>query len=487
MEGLQFTIDNIRDIILRRKWIIVWSLIPCIAISVLLCFTLPKIYRAETLILVTSQKIPEDYVKPTVLAEIGERLATLQQEIFSWTRLEKIIDEFDLYKSLRATRPMESVIGTMRENIELEVTGKQSFTVVYYGRDPETVMNVTNKLANLFIEENLIQRERQARGTTEFLSQELEKIEEKLREQEETISLFKAKYRGNLPEQLDFNLKVINNLIAEGETVNLALSDAKNRKILLQEQLTSMNSVVEVVQDDLGTKRLISPQDPAKAELITAQRRLFELESIYTDEHPEVKRLRAKIALLDGAIAPETQPEGKSASNKRQPNSLYREIETQIKNVDMEIARLEQRVGNNRDKVTEYQQRVAMAPRLEQDIIDITRDYDNKKRIYQELLNKKMVAEQAENLELMKKSEQFEILDPAHWPERPVEPNRKKLITVGLLLGLALGSGLAYFMEYQNRSFYNTSEVEQSLELPVLASIPKWDSLIASDHQKMAS
>ncbi|MGZ3536793.1 MAG: Wzz/FepE/Etk N-terminal domain-containing protein, partial [Thermodesulfobacteriota bacterium] len=168
------------DIGFRRKWYIIIPLVICVLGSYGVCKYLPKVYKATTLILVQPQAIPENYVRATLTDTVANRLNTISQEILSRTRLEKVIQEFELYPKIRKTRPLEEVVEIMRKAIEVKVQEPRrdattnSFSISYEGEEPKIVMLVTNKLASLFIEENLRVREDRAEGTSEFLSKELQ-------------------------------------------------------------------------------------------------------------------------------------------------------------------------------------------------------------------------------------------------------------------------------------------------------------------------
>ena len=100
------------------------------------------------------QRIPESYVRSTVTMRIEDRLRSLSQEILSRTRLETVINEFDLYPELRATRPMESVVEHMRTKIEVDTVRDDAFKITYTAAAPRTAMIVTDRLASMFIDEN---------------------------------------------------------------------------------------------------------------------------------------------------------------------------------------------------------------------------------------------------------------------------------------------------------------------------------------------
>ncbi|PIX26364.1 MAG: protein GumC, partial [Deltaproteobacteria bacterium CG_4_8_14_3_um_filter_45_9] len=188
-EQTPFNIQDYLAIGLRRKWYIIIPLVLCALASFGVYKYLPKVYKTTTLILVQPQTVPENYVRPTITDSMANRLNTISQEILSRTRLEKVIQEFNLYADIRKRLPLEEIIEIMQKAIEVKVQEPRrdrrdqttnSFSISYEGEEPKTVMMVTNKLASLIIEENLKVRESQAEGTSEFLTKELQSMEEQL-------------------------------------------------------------------------------------------------------------------------------------------------------------------------------------------------------------------------------------------------------------------------------------------------------------------
>ena len=160
-----FNIHDYAEIFLRRIWYILIPFTVMLAAAALYAFYLPKMYRATTLILVTPQKVPESFIRPTVTSKIEERLQSISQEIMSRTRLEQVISEFKLYSEEAKSLSQEEIIELMRKDIQVEIKGKEGyFTISYTGKDPRIVTMVTNKLASLFIEENLKLRNNRPRG-----------------------------------------------------------------------------------------------------------------------------------------------------------------------------------------------------------------------------------------------------------------------------------------------------------------------------------
>ncbi|MGZ3603749.1 MAG: GumC family protein [Thermodesulfobacteriota bacterium] len=483
-----FTIQDYLDIGLRRKWYIIVPLVICVLGSFGVYKYLPKVYKATTLILVQPQRVPENYVRPTITDSVASRLNTIGQEILSRTRLEKVIQEFNLYSDIRKSVPMEGIVEVMRRAVEVKVQAnpqnervQNSFSVSFEGKDPETVMMVTNKLASLFIEENLKVREDRAEGTSEFLSKELQGMDEQLRRKEYEIRNFRERAMGQLPQQLDANLRILERLQQQIKTTNESLRAAEDRIIVIQNQIEMMKKreIVRVgSQGDISVDR---GEDPLIAQLRNLRSDLAVAQSKYKENHPDVIDLKRKIADIEPKIREsmrKTKGQGVSGQNLTPPSldpeteRLLTQYTEQYHAAALETKRLREEEKELKQQIALYQRRIEDTPRREQELAFLTRDYDLLKTNYQSLLDKKIQAQMAQNLEHKQQGEQFKILDPARVPEKPVKPDRNKILLIGTVIGLALGLGLTWLRETMDQSFHTVSDVESYLGLPVLATIP---------------
>ncbi|MBW1855596.1 MAG: hypothetical protein JRJ00_13110, partial [Deltaproteobacteria bacterium] len=359
----------------------------------------------------------------------------------------------------------------MRKNIKIDVKasssrrggGVSSFTITYTGESPQNVMLTANRLASLFIEENLKSRELQAKKTTEFLAGELIQLNTILEEHEKKISVFKQGNLGSLPEQREANLRMLDQLILQRQRISNELNDAENRKLLIQQQLLQSGSFVPVASDEQN----IFPAGSAQARINETKRRISRLKNKYTSEHPDVIAAKAELEKL---MAQLTITNTESQEGTDLP--FVSEIDQQLLALSLEINSLKKEDMMFKDKIALYQSRVEMAPKLEQQLSSLTRDYTNTKTAYDDLMRKRLEAEQAEKLEINQQGEQFKVLDPAKVPLRPFKPERLNILLMGFALSLALGGGLIFVAEFFDGSFYTVKDLESSLQLPVLASIP---------------
>ena len=270
--------------------------------------------------------MPESYVKATVTGDVQNRLGMLTQQILSTTRLQKIIETFGLYAEERKALAREDVIAKMRGDINVAMvsgTGAQpaleAFRITYSGKDPRLVAQVTNEIAILFINENLKARELQATGTTDFLQNQLDQTRKTLEAQEGQLRDFRLKHVGEMPEHQVATLTVLGQLQASLQQEGEALNRAEQQRTYLQSMMAQSMPVIDVdTGDEPDNGRPIAsaskqqgktPGTPPST-LSEDRVRLAALLSRYTENHPEVQRLRLQIAEREAKAprAPQAQP-----------------------------------------------------------------------------------------------------------------------------------------------------------------------------------
>ena len=273
-------------------------------------YSLPATYRSETLILVESQRIPEEFVKATVETNLQDRLSSLSQQILSYTRLLEVVKQFDLYKEDRASRPEEEIIERMRSDIQITIEKGWSrdrpgaFRVAYEGKDPQLVERVANRLGSLFIDENLKAREVQALGTSEFLDQQLTEATRRLSEQEALLGKYKQKFTGQLPQQENALIAEMSRLQVQLQGVHDAMNRTQQNQLMIESALAAAqesSSAIEKMVQQIAAEAENPSEQPrggsvsmATSEVI--QRQLDMLRARYTDNHPEVKAAQELLA-----------------------------------------------------------------------------------------------------------------------------------------------------------------------------------------------
>ncbi len=475
--SIQQTIYPYIQLILRRKWIILFGAIPILIAGLIYCLTAPLTYKASALIVVVPQKVPESYVRTTVTGRNDERIRGILQVITSRSNLEKLIKKFNLYPEMRQKYPMEMVVEQMKKDLNIEnprEARRNAFNISFQGKNPQLVTEVTNALANLFVEQNLKLRESQSANTAKFLADQLNKIYVELKKREETLKRYKMEHMGELPEQRESNLSTLAALQRQLQDIQENIRRAEDRKLLIRQQLSDQRTSLNLVQSQQGTRS--HPMANGNLSLPELKERLRILLSRYTENHPDVIALKKAIAQQERLLEANKEKAGISSSSNSAPaltgNPALDALKLQLRSTEFEIRQLKEEKRNVEKQIALYQKRIENTPKREQELIDLTRDYENLKRTYDDLLQKKLEAEQAAALERRQQGEQFRIVDPARVPERPVKPDLKKLIPLILVVAFGFSGGLAFVIDLLSNKYYDPDDVKADLDLEILACIP---------------
>ena len=478
------TISDLFRAVWRRR---IWFLVPLVlgvVVAVAALQVLPRTYRAVTTVLVEPQKVPADYVKPTVTSSIEERLRTIEPQIKNRDNMERIIREMDLYPELKGKASMDQVLDQARRDLTVRLQGN-TFYIYFVGRDPVKVARTANRVAEVFMDGNLRLRENQAQGTSTFLEAELAKTKHRLEVQEAKIAAFKRLNMGDLPEQRDTNLRGVEQLQTKLEINMDALDKAETRRLLLQSQIAELQRQHRSLSRRSTSTGLggspSAPEPPSRLDQLRIQ--LAELRARYTDRHPDVIRAEAEIAQLEALE--KAQPVRRSAS-PASPGTAVAELEdddeagrpdpmlkAELASIDLEIRNLK----NERERIlsdtSRVQGRLEAVPRVEQELLSLTRDYENIKNSYESLLDKRLNARLYENLEKSQQGESFTILERAQPPNAPYGPNKILVLGLGLIAGGFVGLLAALLRERSDPTYLDAESLQQAFPgLPLLATIP---------------
>jgi succinoglycan biosynthesis transport protein ExoP len=486
-EPIDFT--EIKGIVRRRRWQFLvpffcgWALVWAVS------WQIPSTYRSGTLILVEQPSVPEKYVVSNIDSDIQQQLDSITEQILSRTRLLRIIDHLGLYAQERKHKSPDDLVEKMRKDIEIELSHSDdkklsAFNIYYASRDPKMAQLATSELANLFITENLEQRQKRSENTTNFLADQLDQARAKLAEQEAKMRAFKDRHLGELPTQTQSNLQILAGLQNQVQSNQDSLNRAKQQNTYLESlinQYRAMDSGSKPGEAGLGGLAEIDKElDRLKAQLA-------DLTAHYTDKHPDVRKTKEKIARAESrrermiadmnTRAISSIPE-EAAPTRFDPKSApLLELESQLKANRLEIANRQADIKDEQRKIGEYQARLNMAPVMEQQFADITRDYDQSKANYESLLAKKNQSEMSTDLEKTQQGEHFRMLDPPNLPVKPYKPNRLLLCGVGLVVGIIFGAGCAGAQERLSGKIYSEREIKKLVPFDVIAEIPPIESL----------
>lgn len=486
----ELKLSDYLNIALRRKWWIITSAIAMLIISTIVAHRLKNVYRAETTILVDSSQVPNNYVAPVVSTDISARLTTLQQQVLSPTRLKKLVEAEHLYPDPTGKRSEDDIVQTVQKAIVVQVVnpgaGKMgAFLIAFNSSQRDEVARVTNRIAQMFIEENLRAREEQTSGTAQFLEDQMDQTKRELDETESQLRAIKSQNVFDLPESKPYHMEALATLRGQVQGLQDKISQDQRDKTMLQSMLYSGGPAptIDVDSDDSG-----GTVSPDQAQVQKLEAKLSQLRTRYGPAHPEVRRTQAEIDGLKKKIAnappdsPESIADQKPAIPSNKTSTRNPVLQAQIEKLDEEIKDLSAQTLPLQKQIDSHTARLAEMPVFEQRISRLQQDNESLRKQYASLLDKKQAADMSYALEIRQKAERFVVLDAAQTPLKPSAPNRPLMSFAGLLVGLLMGAALAGVVEMNDETVRSEAEASRILGKPVLTGIP---CLVSAHDRKL--
>jgi polysaccharide chain length determinant protein (PEP-CTERM system associated) len=471
------TLQDYGTILKRRWWIIA---IPAIIFPIVgfgLTFLVQPEYMSQTLVLVEQQKVPESYVKAVVTEDLNGRLATMREQILSRSRLQPIIERFNLFANSKMS--MDDRIDLTRKNIGIapiqseiaRTNGLPGFYISFKANDPRTAQMVCGEIQSLFVSENLSDRAASAAGTTDFLKGQLADAKAKLDEQDAKLRKFQQTYVGKLPGAEASNINMLTTLNTQLDAATQAITRLEQNKSYVE----SMASLQQQNQASQLSEHGNSSPQGQQVELQQLLAQEADLTSRYTDDYPDVVSVRRKIRELREQIAKAPPPVAEktvAAPTPKPADSMAAlQLRTQLRSMDQEIAMKKRDQASIQAQLHLYQERVASSPEVEEEYKAITRDNQTAQAFYDDLLNKIQTAKMAVDLEKRQQGEQFRVMDEPNLPESPSSPKRPVFIAGGLAAGLFLGLLIVGSLEYLDTAVRSERDIWAFTKLPTLGVI----------------
>ena len=471
------TAEDYGTILKRRGWMIAVPaiLLPMIAFGI--TFFVPPEYISQTLVLVEQQKVPDDYVKPVISEDLSARLASMKEQILSRSRLEPIIQRFNLYGT--KGMGMDERLEQVRKDIQIQpirsemarLGGLPGFYISFKASDAHTAQAVCGEITSLFISENLHAREQNAEGTTDFLKGQLADAKRSLDEQDAKLAAFQMANAGRLPGEENSNTNMLGSLGSQLDAATQALGRLEQDKTYMEALLTQQ---LQLIPQTTPTEPGKAAPQTQQAELDALVKEEAELTTRYTPDYPDVITVRRKIGELRAQMAappaPATTASTVAAKVAHEPPAIQ-QLRAQLHAMDQAIAAKRSEQASLTRRMADYEARLHSSPMVQEEFKNITRDYQTAQHFYDDLLNKMNQSKMATDLERRQQGEQFRLMDAPNLPDSPSFPKPITFVAGGLFLGLMLGFMIVAWVEYRDTALRSERDIWAFTKLPTLAVI----------------
>lgn len=440
--------------VLRRRYL--FLVIPAVVIAIagaVVAQVLPKIYEARATILVESQAIPTEMASSTVTANAAERIQVIEQRLMTRDNLLEIARQFSLYQEGGNPPSPSVIVESMRgaTSIEQIDVGRQlfrrdigviGFTVAFQYDNPTIAARVTNELVSSILAQNLETRLGRAAETSKFFESRLSLLEKDLLAMESKIADYKRENEAALPDTLAYRREQLAQLV---------------------EQISVIDRRMEIEENGEGDA--VFAGDATEPATYRLQARELALESL--------KEQRDRLGAL--------------AEKGFVPQNRMTELDRQITTAELDILALKSEIAAAggagfggleaqktflQDKSQKVRDSIARTPTVEAELNVLNREYERLQSEYRQAQEKMNAATTGERLEEDRQAERFEVIEQATIPEKPVSPDRPKIMMAGMLGGLGIGAGLLILLELLDTSIRTTGDLERRLQLRPIATIP---------------
>ncbi len=464
----QLSLSDYLAILKRRALLIVATFGAVFAVAVAVALLIPPVYQSTGTIMIESQQIPNDLVQATVTSYADERIEIIKQRVMTRENLLRIIDKYQLFKDRGLTFTPSEQIDEMRQLIGVQLVNANlrqgqygsatiAFRVSFEHRRPDIAQRVANELVTLFLSENVKVRSERATQTTEFLTQEANKLKAELDALETQIASYKQQNGAALPQNMTLSMNAIQRLEGELRDTERDYRAAEEEARYLEVELAGAKAAVTNAAALVGVGSSAATADTAEAELQKARAQLARMANTYTDSHPDVRATKRRIEALEKALTEANNAPAVSASAavpgaSKSPTVAAAElvvakVESRLVAARSRMQLLQTQQASLRGRLAQAESQLLQAPQVERGLAALMRDHDGAKRKYEEIHAKQMTAQVAENLEGDQKAERFSLLEPPLTPDRPIKPDRKKMIALGFVLAGVAAAGLVMLLE----------------------------------------
>jgi uncharacterized protein involved in exopolysaccharide biosynthesis len=434
------TADDVARALWRRPRAVLAVTGTVLVLGTAFVMTRPKVWKATSVVTVEPSHADAQLVQRTV-GDVEPRLLSIRQELIGRPVLERVVDQLHLYPELVAQRGKEAAIEQLREDIEVKPTGN-AFEVTVSAGEAKRAAEVANLVPVVYGQLTSEVRVAQARDATVVFDGQIKQLQEAVTGWERRIVQFKVDHLGELPEQVEANMRQLDRLISEVRSKGEELRGAEGRR-----------SDVALLKNGMDTE---IGRNEAVVDSLAQQ--LASVKTQFTDDHPEVQRLTREMQAAQARVRDAGSRAGVQQRERvraeRVVADLNREMDAIQKQVDV------------------YQARLDRTPRWAAELGGMEREYEIAKTKYQSVVGRKVEAEIAQELESRNAPRLFHLVSPAGVPVTAAKPDRIGGLLLVLLAALGAGVLTGVMLELRDESIRDDSELKGQLPLPVLAVVP---------------
>jgi polysaccharide biosynthesis transport protein len=436
MASNEFDIKKYVSLATKNKALSIVTALAVMTVVTVVSYLIPSKYEASSTVFIEKSVISELLKGLTFTPSAEDKIKVLSYALNSRTLITKVIDELDLKKGGEAGQ--EGLIKKLQENTEIKIKDKEGlFVIAFRDKNPKVARDYVNALVRRYIDENTSSKREESYGATKFVSEQLSTFKAKLDKSENAVNAFKSGQGSIATMDPSLLLKDINDS-------QQRLDDLRIRRTQLETALAG-----------LGKANSIQSNLPA------LQKRLQELQLQYTDNYPEIQKVKDDIRVMGEQV-------------KSGKGTIRQDDSPEYGKLSSELRALRQAENNLSGNISRNRSLLHSIPAARATLDNLEREKSAQKALYESMLSREGQSEVSKQMEVQDKSTVFRIVDPAVLPFKPVSPDRVKIILMGILAGIGCGLGVVILKDQFDHSVKNI-DIAKQFGMPLLAVIPKID------------
>ncbi len=479
-------INNLRGII-RGLWNYRWSgLITAALIGLagaLLTAFWPNRYEATARVYVDAQSILQDALKGVaVQPSSAEQMAMVSRTLISRPTLERVMLVAQLHLDTADIRGRERILDDLTKEIEFKAVGNNIqnnlFVINYKNRKPETAKTVVQTLVNIFIEQSLAGGRVKAEQAERFLNDQIKEYEARLLQSENALKEFKIKNMGLIPGEggRDYIVRM-QDLEAQVRQARLEVRQAQNARDSVRKQLTGELPTLGS-GDDVVSNAPLGPKIRSDLEerLDGAEKRLDELRSRFTEEHPDVvsgRKVVESLRIQREREKAEIKAGGPNSAAGRNivANPVYRELRVQLSDAESLLASQQAKLADFEQRLAQSRDNAGQVPKVEAELTQLSRDYETSRVNYQKLVQSREAVQISLKSSTSAGVGEIRVIDPARVGQKPVSPNRFAMMIAALIGSIAAGIASAAARDQARPTFFDGRSLRSFTGVPLLGGV----------------
>lgn len=463
MELQRSELKKYLKIITKRKYLFI--LLSLIIMSVIAwgSYFLPKQYEASSLVFIEQSLVNQLVRGIAITPSINDKIRVLRYEILSRDLLRKALRDIDADVNVKNDRQFEELIQEFRKKTNITVNRDDLFIVSLRDQDPQFAMNYVNSLVRNYVERNQSAKREEAYGATRFFTEQILNVKTKLDKAEDDLIKYRQQEGIYLSSSED---SIINDIkLYYGEIDNL-----KSKRNELSATRESIKK--QIAGEEPFTVATLRRSADAGGNTEVLENRIKQLLVRYTENHPEIVKLRADIEELKKQDTPLSSSDSLMEPETSATNPIYQDLKLKLLQTESEINALDAKQKHLSLMISKKERELKYIPESRKKLSELERERNAHRSLYNQLLERQGKTEVAKDMELESKSTTFRVVDPAVLPTKPASPDRVKIILMGIAMGILGGIGGVFLREHFDSSVKDAQTLKD-LGLVMLAVIPK--------------